>query len=220
MDSSTKTCKDCGNTKHLMEFRPEKRNKDGRAGRCAVCASAKSAAYYQANRDRVLAAVKEHAAKNSEAIKAYKKQWQADNADKLREKRRADYLSNPERFKARASAWYWENHARAIEYRRAHRAANSNAYRAARQLRRAREKAAPGKFTPADIERLLRVQRGRCACCRKFFGKGGYHIDHVQPLVSGGTNHPINLQLLCPFCNRSKGKRDQLGFMASNGFLL
>jgi len=32
-----------------------------------------------------------------------------------------------------------------------------------------------------------------------------FEIDHVKPVVEGGDNSIDNLQLLCRFCNRSKG---------------
>lgn len=32
-----------------------------------------------------------------------------------------------------------------------------------------------------------------------------FEIDHIMPVVEGGTNHIDNLQLLCRRCNRSKG---------------
>lgn len=34
-----------------------------------------------------------------------------------------------------------------------------------------------------------------------------YNIDHIVPLKCGGINDPINLQLSCEHCNKSKGDR-------------
>lgn len=219
MDTSTKRCKDCGEHKSLSDFRPEKRNKDGLAGRCAACASAKSAAYYQANKDRVLAAVKARYEAKKDDIKAYKQGWQARNREALKAKRRADYLSRPGHYKAKAQAWYQMNHARALQYRRDHRRLRGDQYRAAKHRRRALEKAAGGTFTADDVRQLLALQRGRCAACRKKLGRG-FHVDHIHPLARGGRNDRPNLQLLCPHCNRSKGAMHPGDFMAKKGFLL
>lgn len=36
------------------------------------------------------------------------------------------------------------------------------------------------------------------------FDKSMYHIDHIVELRYGGTNHPSNLQALCPQCHAVK----------------
>ena len=33
------------------------------------------------------------------------------------------------------------------------------------------------------------------------------HIDHILPLSRGGENVDDNAQLLCPYCNLSKGSK-------------
>lgn len=39
-----------------------------------------------------------------------------------------------------------------------------------------------------------------------------YHIDHIIPQASGGTDEEENLQLLCAFCNTSKNAKDSVSF--------
>ena len=34
-----------------------------------------------------------------------------------------------------------------------------------------------------------------------------FEIDHIKPLCEGGDNSTDNLQLLCRYCNRSKGSK-------------
>ena len=36
---------------------------------------------------------------------------------------------------------------------------------------------------------------------------GDYHVDHVIPLILGGSNGPENLVIACPRCNLSKGAK-------------
>ena len=56
----------------------------------------------------------------------------------------------------------------------------------------------------------LEKQSGKCAGCRKKFkGIRQSTIDHIRPLVNGGTNDPGNLQLLCFSCNSSKRAKDE-----------
>lgn len=53
---------------------------------------------------------------------------------------------------------------------------------------------------------LLSRERGMCANCYKSFIdlQADSHIDHIVPLVLGGCNDLVNLQLLCDECNRKK----------------
>jgi len=45
-------------------------------------------------------------------------------------------------------------------------------------------------------------------------------VDHIYPIALGGTNEGSNLQLLCRFCNRSKGAKHPVDYMQKRGFLL
>lgn len=51
-----------------------------------------------------------------------------------------------------------------------------------------------------------------CAACGK---TDGLVIDHIIPVVRGGTCERSNLQALCEPCNRSKGRKTMDEFMAS-----
>ena len=42
-----------------------------------------------------------------------------------------------------------------------------------------------------------------CAEC----GQPAEHLDHIQPIARGGTDHPSNLQALCARCNLAKGNQ-------------
>jgi hypothetical protein len=68
--------------------------------------------------------------------------------------------------------------------------------------RHERERSAPG-LAPTVRRRLLaswRRQGKRCAYCNA----PATTIDHVIPLVRGGTNHEGNLAPCCKWCNSSK----------------
>lgn len=110
-----------------------------------------------------------------------------------RQRSRKTYEENPEKVKKVNAAW-WRN--------------NPDKRRAYKASRRARELGASGFYTPNDIDSLLSRQSGTCAAphCDSDLHVG-YHVDHVVALMSGGTNWPNNLQLLCPSCNCSKGAK-------------
>lgn len=56
---------------------------------------------------------------------------------------------------------------------------------------------------------LYGKQAGNCRGCKRHFEIQNFTVDHINPVSKGGTDHPKNLQLLCPNCNSTKGNRDQ-----------
>lgn len=155
-------------------------------------------AYYDIHKDEHHAQVKKWAKENIEKRReivrkssaknrATRIAWEKKNKEKLAEKRRTYYLANKERLNLRNAEWKKENKHIVVAYNAA---------------RRAREKNAEGRFTEADIDRMLIKQGNKCNICSCDLKR--YHVDHVIPLVKGGSNWPGNLQLLCPSCNSRK----------------
>ena len=64
---------------------------------------------------------------------------------------------------------------------------------------------------------LFGRQEGRCGGCKVEFLFRIMEVDHVVPRSRGGSDHPDNLQLLCPNCNRVKGDRDMAYLVARLG---
>lgn len=77
-----------------------------------------------------------------------------------------------------------------------------------------------GHFTQADIDRILHLQRHRCAICRVPLRGKRMHIDHITPIARGGTHAPRNLQICCEPCNLKKGSSDPIAHMRKLGRLL
>ena len=50
-------------------------------------------------------------------------------------------------------------------------------------------------------------QEGKCAGCGTLFEFRNLEVDHIIPRSRGGQDNEENLQLLCGFCNRTKGDR-------------
>lgn len=149
------------------------------------------AASYQRHRTEVIAKVEAY----TEA-----------NREKVRDRRRRHREANKDQIAIAQAAWC---------------KANRPKLRVHERNRRDRKRGAEGKHTLADIETLYKRQKGRCAnpsCVVSI--RTGYHIDHVQPIVRGGSNWPQNLQLLCQPCNQSKHARDPIEWAQSLGRLL
>jgi 5-methylcytosine-specific restriction endonuclease McrA len=134
--------------------------------------------------------------------KKYKSEWARTNKIRLNEKAREWKRANADKVKAAKADYYQRNpHISLLE---AHR-------------RRGRARNAEGHFTHEDVKRIFAMQKGKCAACGK---KRKLTIDHIKPLVKGGSNWPSNLQGLCSPCNCKKQARDPIEFMQSQGALL
>ena len=59
---------------------------------------------------------------------------------------------------------------------------------------------------PDHVKRgLAQIQEYKCMFCGVRRKLPSFQIDHVNPVVRGGSNQTSNLQLLCSSCNQRKG---------------
>lgn len=159
--------------------------------------------------------------------------WREQNRERHRDYARRYYAEHKPQVNARNAEWAEQNREKVKNYlqlyqkqnlaliretKRVYRERNRAAVSALSRNYKARKRNAPGSHDGADIERLLALQKGRCVTCRDRLTK--YHVDHIVALSRGGSNDASNLQLLCPFCNLSKGAKDPLTFANERGLLL
>ena len=72
----------------------------------------------------------------------------------------------------------------------------------------ARRTDAPRQTRSPNIRDIrFREQDGACNGCKREFPVDIFEIDHIIPRSKGGPDIDDNLQLLCPPCNKKKGKR-------------
>lgn len=219
----SKLCHSCKEIKSITEFYKDKRSKDGLHSYCKGCMVQYMAQYRTKNKETLIKysaeyrtknkeviAVKhaeyivEYRAKNKEAIKERDSQYRAKNKEIIKESNSQYRAKNKEAISNSKKEWYSKNKDKAITYRR---------------NRRSKKRLAPGSHTSKDILMLRELQRHRCAICKGSVKKK-YHVDHIYPLFSGGSNGKENLQILCPTCNLSKNTKDPIQFMTQRGFLL
>ena len=77
-----------------------------------------------------------------------------------------------------------------------------------------KRRAAEGFWTEEDIEIIGEEQAWKCPGCLSNLNIK-FEVDHFLPIALGGTSWPSNLQLLCMPCNRSKGAKHPIEWMAS-----
>jgi len=147
--------------------------------------------------------------KNKEAIKKKHAMYRAKNKDSAKDRNAKLYKKNKDKVKAQHREWRNANPDKVIAIAKVH---NHN--------RRARIISSKGKLSLGIEEKLLSLQKSRCAICRTSLKKIGYHLDHVIPLARGGKNVDSNVQLTCPKCNHEKSSKDPIEFMQSRGYLL
>jgi 5-methylcytosine-specific restriction endonuclease McrA len=109
--------------------------------------------------------------------------------------------------KVRQYGWSKKNPERHLEHcRRAAEKFDRDKRNAITRNYRAKKRLAGGTHTAEDIAEIFKLQRGRCAYCKKKLGKK-YDVDHIKPVAKGGSNHRRNLQLTCPTCNHKKNDK-------------
>lgn len=168
---------------------------------------------------------------NKEKIKDVNAAYRKENFGKLKIKRSELHADNKDKANAVSAAWRAANKKKIAEYRK-NNAEKAKSYDVTYRIlhpdkrkinehnRRVKKNNNGGKLSAGIVSKLLSVQRGKCAVCKKTLIKIGHHIDHIIPLVRGGKNIDANVQLTCPSCNIKKGGKDPIQFMREMGCLL
>ena len=223
-----KKCSKCKVAKTRTEFCKKASRPDGLNGQCKACAYASHKRYYYAHHAEMLARARERGYDPDKYDPAKNREYREKNKLEISERRKARYAANEklrEQNVARARKWvadnldhqrgksreyYYQHREESKRKVRAYELANPEKVRAWSRIktnqRRARLSGAGGKYTQADVLKLYKLQRGKCANCRVDMN-GKYHTDHRLAVVLGGSNDPHNIELLCPTCNmRKSGK--------------
>ena len=180
---------------------------------------AADARYKAENKEKIQAAARSYTAANSKRLNATTMKWREENREKFEAYQKEYRVKNAWKERARASAWKKAN-AESEKIRRALWSTENKDKRCIQeQNRRERKRNGAGKLSADLAQRLLKVQRGKCACCHISLNDG-YHLDHIMPLALGGPHEDSNIQLLCPTCNLSKNAKHPIEFMQQKGFLL
>lgn len=136
----------------------------------------------------------------------------------------AYYVANREQVNAANKKYRAENldktRAVNLKWKAAWQKANPEACRISSHNYRASKRSNGGRLSHGLSDKLIKLQRGKCACgCGQSLGTD-YHRDHIMPLALGGTNTDDNIQLLRKLCNLQKSAKHPVDFMQERGFLL
>lgn len=152
--------------------------------------------------------------KDAEQRREYQRQWHIANADSVRSKVARWKAENPGR-RADLNAAYRHRNAAEIarkgrEYHATHRE-QRDAYRKLHpehdRAANARRRGVPLDEQARDYAKILALDP--CAYC----GGPADEIDHIVPIVRGGTSEWGNLTAACKACNACKHARSLLRFL-------
>jgi 5-methylcytosine-specific restriction endonuclease McrA len=176
-EDGTRTCSECEVRQPLNNFHRDSGGQAtlGRRSKCKACRGKQVAEWYAQPNVR-----EKHI--NRERKK------RVDRGEEIRARDRERYQENPDGKRAAALRWAKENptKAKAIQARR-------------RALKQA---ATVGQVTEKDLLQMFERNAGLCFYCNEVEAST---IDHVVPLVRGGTHSIGNLVPCCKRCNSSKG---------------
>lgn len=220
--NATNNCAKCG------AFERNKR------GECLHCKKIRDAEYQLAHKEQISQKSSANYQKNKAARLERAAEYRKTNKEKIKESRALFYEKNKARVNAACKDYYERNsekvQKKVSEYRAKHPEkiaelkakwieANLEQINLYSRNRRALKRNAGGKLSKDIVAKLLRLQRGLCACCKQPLGPN-YHVDHIMPLVLGGSNTDSNVQLLRAKCNQRKNKAHPIDYMRSKGYLL
>lgn len=188
-------------------------------GKCFPCRREIALKWRNANIEAARAVTAKWTEENRDRARAAVARWAEANKDRKKATDSARYKTKKGEISVKRSVYRAANKGKILEQNAAYRKANPDKARTNWVNRRARKRQATGSHTAADIAQLFRLQIGKCACCKTSIEEK-YHVDHIIPLAAGGSNDRMNLQLLCPPCNLSKGAKHPIEFMRQRGYLL
>jgi hypothetical protein len=200
----SKTCTKCRQIKSLDNFSRHNGRKSAKSGyraTCKQCQVADNRSYRSRNREKVNQAKRKYSEANKEQKSESDKKYREANKKKIAKRNKTWRTNNYEHTREKSLEWRTRNKKRKAITDKAWAQNNKENVRNISMRRRARL-AENGIFsvTKKDIVNLL--NKG-CSYC----GRPAEHVDHIVPIVRGGTHSIGNLTGACASCNLSKGSK-------------
>ena len=197
-----KICRACGEWKPFSEFREKKCYADKLHVLCRPCDRTDARDYARRNAQKQSEYQRNRRAANPERVHAIeaasrqrRKPWASSKKRSYQKQYHESYrVMNHDRIRQNQNRW---NHLNWDRYM-----ANQLA---GKHARRARLQQNGGSYTFKEWRELCDKYGNACLCCGK---KSLLTVDHVKPIILGGSNFIDNLQPLCITCNLKKGKKE------------
>lgn len=128
------------------------------------------------------------------------REWAERNPDRHQAIVKKSNASQRHNIAAHHKAHRQQLNARSRQFQREH----PERYAEYTRMRMHRKRSNGGKYTKDEWNALCAKYGNRCACCGC---DGKLTVDHIVPVVHGGSNSIDNIQPLCALCNSKKGTR-------------
>ena len=183
-----------------------------RAARSSPEWLAKRKAYYEANRENLLARQKAvlNRDKKSESDRRYRKAHKAE----LAAKKAADYAANRQRRVKLMQVNYAANRDERNVYQAAWKRAHPESVFASYAKRRALAGGST-RVEPVVRQAIYDRDKGLCGICGQPVERSKMTLDHIVPLVRGGPHTPENLQTAHRSCNCRKWAKTMEEWLAA-----
>jgi len=215
VNTRTKQCARCGETRPVSEYTHNKENRDGLFSYCRSCVNAHARERRARNKEKILAYQREYyqewvakqgrlTHKRRKALIAAAGEKQCSKCEQVKEL--SEFL--PTYTLPKQNTWQgWcrtcSNAYQAARVRRKY-GEDPTPYLAAAARRRTRAQENGGAVTAADMRAVFGHYGRACLRCGSM---EKICLDHVVPIAGGGKNAAANLQPLCRSCNSKKGAR-------------
>lgn len=185
-----------------------------------ICQKCYKRDWHIRNRERMLESAARRRREKAVEIAAWKKAWRERNIDRVKANYKRWYAEKRDTVQAKLRAARERNPQLHVQRVREWRKANPERFREqgskASARRRARKLASPGTEPTAEQQMDLRwLLGGRCYYCGECAGDN-MELDHVVPLVRGGSVGVENLVPACRPCNASKNDSDALTWLTTS----
>jgi hypothetical protein len=184
-----KICARCKEEKPVAAFSKERSRKDGLSYWCKACRKKHSEIhhdevltysrkYYQEHREEHLARTRKYVQENKEFVRKIHQEYNRKHKKRVTHTHRV---------------WTHRNKNRVFEYHKRRRIALL---------------ASEGNWSIAQFEELCQRLEWKCPYCGCSLSWRTVTVDHIVPVVKGGSNRIENINPSCWSCNASKGARD------------
>lgn len=199
----TKRCALCNADKPLTDFHRDKSRRDGYRDRCKACVLTYNRAWYEADKDAIIA--RQMAAYRADPSKkiGYTREWyRRTHPERLAKqaKYRAEHLEEIRAQQRGMTAYH-------VAKNREWQKRNPERYRANKQragmVRRARKRGT--QIEPVDTDAIVARDRSICGICGRKVERKDLSFDHIVPLSRGGPHTEANLQVAHWRCNVKRG---------------